>query len=367
MVSCGGGGGAGIVTPSNEIRIPGVGPNGIFDAAIATDGGGTLWMSYSEVRFSPFSNKLLNVRTRLAASGDAGANWTDAGILTDFTEFTVPDPGGGSAWNIVWQQEVSRIEYDAADTDAGRRWKLLWHRYTDSYNPNTDTRAPLYQNGWIALKTAATPGGLATAGERRLFTGTWYNATDNGPSEYPLDSLVPALSDCATFTEPGILAVSSGMYVALYCAPDPNIANSMGKIVLLQCTHTAGAAFASCNYLGNLLVNNEAAAHGAYNGFSAPDLVHAGTRDYLIVTPTSNNGYRGCLVFEIADLATASLVRDAQNKAVAVKSLANSHGGGHFGACGYHPAATASGIIDSSHHTSWNPQFRIFASKNNLP
>jgi hypothetical protein len=52
---------------------------------------------------------------------------------------------------------------------------------------------------------------------------------------------------------------------------------------------------------------------------------------------------------------------------VVVKSLTDSYGGDHYGACGYHPVATASSIIDSSHHTNWNPQFRLFASKVNLP
>jgi len=363
LASCGEGGGP--VAGSNEITIPGVGPNGIFDPAITTDGSGTLWMSYSEVRFSPASNKLLNVRTRLASSSDAGASWSDTGIINDFIDGTVPDPGGGMSWSYVWQQEVSRIEYDAADSDAGRRWKLLWHRYTDAYNPNSDSRVPIYENGWVAMKSAASPGGLATAAERKLFTGTWYNVVNNGPSEFPLAATVPTLNDCGTFTEPGVLAASDGVYVALDCIQDPGVANSMGKIILLKCTHTVSAAFASCTYLGNLLLDSEAADHGAYTGFSAPELVHAGSKDYLVVTPT-NNGYRGCLIFEIADLTDATLVRSA-GKAVIVKSLTNNYGGDHYGACGYHPAATASGIIDSSHHTNWNPQFRLFASKVNLP
>jgi len=361
LTACGGGGPS---AGSAEITIPGVGSNGIFDPSIATDGGGTLWMSYSEVRFSSASNKLLNVRTRIASSSNAGGSWTDAGVINDNFGGTVPDPGGGSDWTFVWQQETSRIESDAADTDTSRRWKVLWHRYTDAYNPNTDTRIPIFENGWVALKTAATPAGLATAIERKLFTGTWYNVANNGASEYPLATTVPALSDCGAFAEPGMLAASGGVYVALDCIADPGIPNSVGKIVLLFCTH----AFDSCSYLGNLLVDTEAADHGAFVGFSAPELVHAGSKDYLIITPmiASVPSYRGCLVFEFADLASASLVRNA-GKAVVVKSLVESYGGDHYGACGYHPSATASGILDSSHHTNWTPQFRIFASQVNLP
>ena len=365
--ACGGGGNQDSPPAgSSEILIFGTGANGIFDPSLAKNSGSTLWMTYSDVSLAPVSNKLLQIRTGLASSADNGASWTNHGVLTDIVPLPpVPDPMGGANWTAIFEQEVSRLEYDAADTDTGRRWKLLWHQYIYAYNPNSDSSLPLYQNGWIALKTAAMPGGLAAASSRKLFTGTWYNAAGNGPSEFPLATTVPTLNDCAVFTEPSLLAVSDGVYVALRCEPDPAIANSMGKIVLLKCTHTAQTAFASCSHLGNLLVDSEAADHGAYTGFSAPDLVHAGNKDYLLVTPT-NNGYRGCLVFEIADLASASLVRDL-GKAVIVKSLTDNHGGAHYGACGYHPAATASGILDSSADINWNPQFRIFSSKTHLP
>ncbi len=367
VTACGGGGNGGANPAGTEILITGVGPNGIFDPSITADAGGTLWMAHSEVRFSPVTNKLLNVRTRIASSDDGGANWADAGIVNNFIEFTAPDPSGGSDWNAVWQQEVSRIEYDAGDADTSRRWKLLWHRYVYAYDPDTELTVPIHEHGWIGLKVAANPAGLAAASERKLFTGTWYNSAINGASEFPLASTYTALSDCALFTEPGVLAVNDGVYVALFCAPDSNLPNATGKIALLKCTHTAPKAFAACSYLGNLLVDDEAATHGAYTGFSAPDLVQAGGKYYLIVTPTNNDGYRGCLVYEIENLATASLVRDAQNRAVVVKSLIGSHGGDHYGACGYHAGATASGILDSSYKQSWSPQFRVFASKNTLP
>jgi len=362
--ACGDGGNDIPSIGGNEIFISGTGANGIFDPSLAKDSGSTLWMTYSDVSLAPVSNKLLQVRTGLAFSTDNGANWTNNGVLTDIVTLSVPDPMGGASWTAIFEQEVSRLEYDSADTDVSRRWKLLWHQYIYAYDPNTDTSLPLYQNGWVALKAAATPGGLAAASERKLFTGTWYNAVDNGPSEYPLDSMVPALNDCAAFTEPGLLAVTDGVYVALRCEPDPAIGGSMGKIVLLKCTHTAGAAFASCAYLGSLLLDSEAPDHGAYSGFSAPDLVHVGTKDYLIVTPT--NPYLGCLVIEFADIASATLVRNL-GKAVIAKSLTSSHGGTHYGACGYHPAATASGIIESSANSLWNPQFRMFSSKVHLP
>lgn len=363
--ACGGGGGGGPPPGNSEIQIAGVGPNGIFDPSLTQETGGALWMSFSEVRYSPTTNKQLYVRTRIASSTNNGAGWTDAGVANDSVTFTVPDPGGGAAWNAVFQQEVSRLEYDPGDADANRRWKLLWHRYVNAYNPNNGVSLPLYQHGWVGLKVAATPGALASAGERKLFTGTVYDSAINGASEYPLASTVAALSDCVVFTEPGLLAVNDGVYVVLRCATDPANAAAVGKIALLKCTHTALQAFASCGYLGILLTDREAPGYGNYDGFSAPDLVQVGAKRYLIVTPTIKDSYKGCLVFEVSDLAGAALVRNL-GVAVVARSINTASSAEHHGACGYHPGATASGVIYGEYNFGGSPQFRLFNSNINL-
>lgn len=360
--SSGGGGGASPPVASNEINFPNIGNNGIFDPALAQDGTGKLWMSYSEVNFMPGTTAYWTVRTRLTSSNDAGASWADIGLLNDTLPAAAPSPY--EAW---WQQEVSFVSFDAGDADAARRWKMLWHRYTYVHNTATNTHGPAHENGWISFKVAVSANALVSAPERKLFTGYAYNTANDvyiGPPEFPLASLHAGLSDCAVFTEPGMMAVSDGIYVALRCAPAPSTAN-IGKIVLLKCTHSVAKAFAACSYLGNFLTDTEAPDHGAYDGFSAPDLVKAGTRNFLIVTPTNNDGYRGCLVFEVANLASATLVRDGNGKAVLVNSINTTSASDHFGACGYHAGATASGVIHGEARLSSIPVFRLFASRIN--
>ena len=348
---------------SREIKFPNIGNNGIFDPSITQDGTGKLWMSYSEVNFQPGTTAFWSVRTRIASSNDAGASWVDAGLITDTLPAVVTLPYEG--W---WQQEMSRIAYDADDSDTTRRWKMLWHRYIYVHNTDTGAHGPTHENGWISLKVAGSSDGLASAVERKLFTGYAYNTANDttiGPPEFPLASQYPGLADCAVFAEPGMLAVANGVNVVLRCAPAP-LSSDIGKIVLLTCTHTPAKAFASCSYQGNFLTDTEASDHGAYDGFSAPDLVNAGAKNYLIVTPTNSDGYRGCLVFEVADLATATLVRDGSDKAVVVKSINTASSADHFGACGYHAGATGSGVIHGEYRASSVPNFRLFRSGSNL-
>lgn len=357
LSACGGSGSSGGAT---EIRFANVGNNGIFDPSITRDGTGKLWMSYSEVNFGTGTTAYWTVRTRIASSVNAGANWTDTGIVTD----SMPVVGLSSPWEAWWQQETSRVAWDGADTDANRRLKILWHRYTYVHNTDTGAHGPAYDNGWIALKTAAAPGDLAAAPERKLFTGSFYNTANDaidGPPEFPLAASYPGLADCAVFAEPGMLPVSDGVYVALRCATLPG-SGKVGKLVLLKCTHTAAKAFAACSYPGDFLVDSEAAGYGAYNGFSAPDLVKVGAHTYLIVTPTNNDNYRGCLVFEVADVATAALVRDGGGKATVVKAVATASGADHVGACGYDAGAPKAGVVDSEYRAGSLPNFRVFAS-----
>jgi len=365
LFACSSGGGGGGNPPGgfNEISFPNIGDNGIFDPAIAQDGTGILWMSYSEVNYVSGTTAYWTVRTRIASSNDAGASWADIALINDNLPAAAPAPF--EAW---WQQEVSHVTFDAGDSDATRRWKMLWHRYTYVHNTVTDAHGPTHENGWISFKAADLANALAPAAERKLFTGYMYNTANDayiGPPEFPLASLHAGLSDCAVFTEPGMLPVNDGIYVALRCAPWPATAD-IGKIVLLKCTHTPARAFDSCSYLGNFLTDTEAPDHGAYNGFSAPDLVTVGLKNYLIVTPTNNDGYRGCLVYEVANLDSATLVRDINGKAVVVNSINMNSTSDHFGACGYHAGATASGVIHGEARLSSVPIFRLFASRTNL-
>jgi len=360
----GGGGGPKISSGNTEISFPNIGNNGIFDPSITQDATTKLWMAYSEVNFPPSTTGWWHVGSRIASSNDNGSSWADAGLITAPINIPVAAP-----YEAVWQQETSHIAFDTSDADSTRRWKMLWHRYAYVYNTNNGTGGPAHQHGWISLKSAGSPNGLASATERKLFTGYFYDTSNDatiGAPEFPLAALYPTeMGNCAAFAEPGMLPVSDGVYVVLRCAPLPSTLD-IGKIVLLKCTHSLAKAFNACTYKGNFLLDTEAPDHGAYDGFSAPDLVKVGAKNYLIVTPTYNDGYRGCLVFEVSNLEPATLVRDGMSKAVVVKSINLNSTSDHFGACGYHAGATASGVIHSEVRFSNIPNFHIFASRNDL-
>ena len=336
--------------------------HGVFDAALTQDVSGGLWMSYSTVNFSSNDPVLPRVDTRIASSSNAGNNWTDTGVApyTPPGEFQLPHQGS-LRW-AAWQYEVSRILYDAS-APPNLRWKLFWHRYLrPNFGGPNDSQ---FQHGWIGVATASAPTGPWSP-ERNLLVGTFYDSANNvilGAPEYTSASL--AISDCPIFTEPGALAVANNIYISLKCA-----GGTVGKVVLLRCNND----LTGCTYRGDLLLNSEAAqftpiGQSSYDGFSATELVTVNSIHYLIVTPTFADAYRGCLVFQIADLNTAALVRRAVSGTppVLIKSVSGTPGSFN-GACGYTAAASASGIIYSEFQILGGaPQFGLYRSGVTLP
>ena len=323
--------------------------NGVFDAALTQDGSGGLWMSYSVVNVSSNDPQLPRVDTRIASSSNAGNNWTDTGVApyTPPAEFQVPYQTG-MRW-AAWQYEVSRVLYDAS-VPTNLRWKLFWHRYLRAKLSGSCINDCLFENGWIGVATAPTPTGPWT-NERKLLVGTLYNTGNDatiGPPEYTPATLAPGgqLAGCPIFTEPGALATANGIYISLKCA-----GGSTDKVVLLRCNND----LTGCAYRHDVLFNSEAAQFSSgsqsYNGFSATELVTVGTTNYLIVTPTLTDAYRGCFVFQVANLdavSPASILERVGNTLSGAPVLKKSLSGtpGSFnGACGYTPAASASGII----------------------
>lgn len=353
-------------TGSTHVEVTGApATNGVFDAALTQDGVGALWMSYSAVNVSVNDPILPRVGTRIASSSNAGSAWVDAGVVPNTPqEIQVPDGSGGTTW-AVWQYEVSRLLYDPYASDPNLRWKLLWHRYLQANIGGQAER--LFQHGWIGIATAASPSGI-WSNERKFLVGTGYDVSNNsviGAPEYVPASLASGgqLGGCAVFSEPGAVATANGIYISLKCATGANT----GKVVLLRCANNLTAA--SCVYRGDLLLDGEAqqfASFGQnYDGFSGTELVMIGTTPYLIVTPTSVDFYHGCLVFQIADLDGATLVRDVSNNPVLQRRLSGT-AGSFNGACGYTPAASSSGVIYSQLQSS-APQFRLYQSGVTLP
>ncbi|MBU1237688.1 MAG: hypothetical protein KJ634_03620 [Gammaproteobacteria bacterium] len=364
VFGCGGGGsdGGDPAPVASEIQVGATpGDDGVFDPAPARDGSGTLWMSHSSVNWSADDTTLSQVYTRIASSTDSGSTWTDAGVDPNHRP---PDFQVGSI-RVTWRFEVSRLFYDPYDSDASRRWKMLWHRVAAMGSP---TPTPLFQNSWIGYSSAAAPDGSWSA-ERKLFTGSLYNAAEMdvviGAPEFPLDSQYSAdLGGCTVFTEPGVLARSDGIYVSLQCT-------TAKKIVLLRCDR----GFSACDYLGDLLTAADAPQFSQggemLDFFGAPELVDTATATYLIVTGVDEivaggeNRYSGCLAFRIGDLANATVERSG-GVPVLVERVSGTSGSFN-GACGYDAHATGSGIIYSEFTPSATPRFHLFASHVDLP
>ena len=362
--ACGGGSTTPTTVAATALSVSGVvATDGIFDPSPRSDGSGHLWMSYSTVNYSANDSYLTEVRTRIATSPDGGSTWTDAGI--DPNNNSSPDLFISPNWTD-WHYEVSSLMYDPYDTDATKRWKMLWHRmlYVDVAHVSTLA----LDNSWIGLSTAPAPNGTWST-ERKLFAGSIYSSTANafiGPPEMQLNTLHASLNGCVAFTEPSMLAKSDAIYIGLNCLGVNPSSVVTSKIVGLKCDRT----FTTCSYLGDFLQGSEAAQFSqngqALTGFSATELVSVGNNDYLIVTPTEppSDSYRGCLAFSVSNLATATLARTSGVPTL-IKRISGTDGSFN-GACGYDPGATGSGIIYSEANTN-APNFRMFGSHISLP
>jgi len=317
-----------------------VSASGIFDPSLAdTPAGARAWMAYSAVDPSPrWPANTRTVTTRLAYSGDKGVAWTDQGVANPLTETN----DGRS-----WVSEVSSLIYDP--TAAGNaRWKLFWHHYL----LNGEERQ--FQHGWLGYKRASTPEGLRTATEVKLFAGSAYdgiNDTTSGPTQSPVGG-VPRIRiqnlgapDCVALSEPGAMATSSGIYMAVGCY------GANQRIILLKCAAPCSIENpASWRIVGTL----------KSGPFSAANLFRQGTSSYLIVSPVGDSpfpgSYQGCQVFRFFSLDAGAL------EPTIVKEI---HGtpGSFNGACAYAQNVTAAGFLYSEIRFSNPILFQIFKTQ----
>ncbi len=342
--------------------------HGIFDVSLAQDPStNIIWMAYSAVNASvlwPTQNVDV-VTTGLASSTDQGATWTDFGsVVNPALDVTIALAAPLNAG--TWHNEVSSLVFDAA-APANQRWKLMWHHYL------LINQGRRFEHGWIGLKMAATPQQLASATEIKLFTGSLYDVSNNtagGGSKSPLGG-APAialdvavdshLNGCAVFTEPGMMAASSGLYVTLLCGVSP----TQHRIVILKCANPCNAGLAaSWSYLGDALTDADAANLGFNQGYSGASLVSSNGSLYLLATPVSSTPYdgfyNGCYLYKFSDITTASLVRSAgvPTPVLTVKGAAGSFNG----ACSFLPGATKTGVIYDQVDLSVTDKFQLFSS-----
>ncbi|MBP6903002.1 MAG: hypothetical protein KBC73_23115 [Burkholderiaceae bacterium] len=319
-------------------------PVGIFDPSFADDGRGRLWMSYSTVVADKTHGiKFNSINTRLAVSGDGGKTWEDQGLVNAARDQALPWPHNKLA--ARWEYEVSRLQRDPWASEA-TRWKLLSHRYLRVYDGKGPDSVPLFEHGWIELRTAAEPRGPWSE-PRKLFVGSVYNKNNDntiGPPEMRLDQQHKALAKCPAFTEPGMLAREEGLYVALTCPTRKD----NGEVALLRCDHELGR----CDYRGALLRDADARKlGGGVSGFSGTDLIERDGQAFVVATPTKQPGdtYHGCAFYRISSLDPAQVQAEP---ALRVSGPAGSFNG----ACGY---AGAAGVFLSQYTPAEAQKFQI--------
>jgi hypothetical protein len=228
---------------------------------------------------------------------------------------------------------------------------------------------------WIALKTASSAAGLATAPPTKLFGG-YLNKSDttsltntNAPivsaPVIALNNMHADLAACV-FAEPSLLATSDTLYLALDC-------QYLGTpvqpyIVMFRCASPC-AMTSGWSYLGRVTTPADAAAiSSSYKSLSAPALTTQGGRYYLITTPVATSGdrYDGCRVYEFDNLSAGTLRRDAQGRLLAPVVQVSGTRDTHHGACA-HQATLRNGILHSQLETTTPIDFRIYQSRVEIP
>lgn len=317
---------------------------GIFDPSFVYPADATAGaMAYSSVPTQE------TIRTRVAVSTDRGATWTYVAELNQPEAVTLPSsdatecPGGSCSGRLI--SEVSSLVYDADDPDPARRWKLFAHRYL--VGPGV---ALHYRIGTIALQTAARVEGPWTPPQKLI--GWTSPAPYSSTGVTTNASTLPGLADCLALTEPGALWLPGSLHLALGCVylegATPRI-----RIELLRSTDHAATWTAA----GTLLRPADAACLRPGASVNAADLIAADGALHVAATPSDAAGYHGCLVFPIADLAAAQVVRGADGVATPSRLIATAPAR-FAGACAY--AAGAGGYAMPIGFLGENRPFRIF-------
>ena len=381
LAGCSGSSPASTGPTPERITFANVGARGIFDPSIALDpGSGRLWMSYSAVDPSAMWPANVNVvATRLAYSDDNGQTWTGSNsgaLINDFSDVTLPSTPPDNAG--TWVNEVSQLIYDPAAI-AAEKWKILWHHYLLINNVRH------FEHGWIAMKTAGTPEGLAAATEIKLFGGYLYDSANDTPAPsgttlspvggaplIQLDTALNSALNTCVFSEPGMYATNSALYLSLLCVHLGNINTTTDDnhlIALFKCTSACNTGSA-WSYLGTALQNSDAAALGYDTGFSASGMFETVGSVYLVATPVQTAGapwsdyYSGCRIFRFANIDSAQLQMSGAEPALI--SSVNGTAGSFNGACAYHASATMSGMLFSEVNPSVTDMFQISKSHINF-
>ncbi len=331
-----------------ELNLP-TAPNGVYDPDLEFDAdAGVLWLSYSGVDGPPGTGQ---VSTLLARSLDRGLTWCDFGVINRASSLSAAElPPGVVAPGGHWNHETSAISHDPS-APVNERWRLIWHRYLHADLPDGgDGR--LFEYGWIAERTAASPEGLASAPEHKLlstiayhFTPAiegWNNAAPGGLPRQNLSAQLP----CLGAAEPSLLARGGRLFLTFFC-----FTAAQQDIVLLELNRGTNRF----DTRGRLLGSTEAMAFNPLlTTFNGADLVERGTEVRLLVSPVVQTLYAGCLSYPVTDLNTPTVALSP------TFGISQTAGVGQTGACTWHDQSTL-GVLSGDVLLS-GVQFRVYGN-----
>ena len=293
---------------------------------------GALWLSYSwlDVLVSdpgPPPQVDFGVRTHLARSDDGGASFSFVEAVNQTTALTHPD-SGVPGWAM---HEVSTLLREAPDN-----WQMLWLTYFEPYGEPPPDRSDFYYRRSVA-DSPEDLGGSSAA---------WIRGNATSPSfgaQYNL-STIPQLSDCVAFTEPALFSQGGVTYLATNCVVVQGGVrrDDLERLVLLR------QEASGYSYVGALLTGADAAGLGATRIEQADIALSRTGHVLLVATPIQTGGtpeHLGCVAFEITDIATAQVRRDAGGQAVQLARITGDDDSIGPGLCTYDPASQTGVLI----------------------
>ena len=337
-----------VMVTGDPLATLGTGPapfRGYGDPSLEYDPStGALWLSYSwlDVLVSnpgPPPQIDFGVRTHLARSDDGGASFTFVKSVNQTTTLTHPD-SGVPGWAM---HEVSTLLREAPDN-----WQMLWLTYFEPFGEPPSGSPEDRTDPYYARSDASSPDSLGDS------SAPWIRGNGTSPSfgaQYNL-STIPQLSDCAAFTEPALFSQGGVTYLATNCVvfQDGVRRDDLERLVLLRQEANG------YSYVGTLLTSSDAADLGATR-IEQTDIALSRTGHILLIATPIQDGtpeHLGCVVFEITDIGTAQVRRDAGGQAVQLARITGDDGTIGPGLCTY-DAASETGVLIVLHVFNEDP------------
>ena len=280
----------------------------------------TLWLSYSWLDVLVHEGNInFAVRTHLAQSTDSGDSFQFVRAVNETTLATHPAPGNDEPGWVL--HEVSTLVRDEGG------WSILWLSYFNSLG-----RGTTYNGLHYVYSHAPTPGELGNNAE------PWLAGRARFPDlsvRFNFDAM-PELADCTVLTEPALFYDGTDTYLASGCLVIENgqRLSERDRLVLLRETDDG------YEYVGALLDGDDA-AYLNVNRLEQANLSFSRNGDIiLIVTPILDQAdpkHRGCIVYTVADITTATVERDTVGHPVPRYILTSDGNGLGPGLCTYDP------------------------------